>query len=162
MHTEICAQSDHLGPALHCTSHEIRRELDARIAARIDPELTGMRGLALNYIVRCNALGGDVYQRDIETRFHIRRSSVTALLQGMEQSGLITRCPVAQDARLKKLVATPRGQDCCRRIVAEIDRFEAQLRRGLDDADIAQFHAVLQKLLDNLHGMEKERGQEET
>ena len=66
--------------------------------------------MVLGDIVRANRNGRDVYQRDIEQWFNIRRSSVTALLQGMAQDGFITRCAVEKDARLKRLVATDKGR----------------------------------------------------
>ncbi|MDD4851298.1 MAG: MarR family winged helix-turn-helix transcriptional regulator [Gemmiger sp.] len=143
-----------LGGELHKTSHEIRRALDARIAAEVAPQFSGMSGMVLSYIVRCTELGGDVYQRDVEARFQIRRSSVTALLQGMEQTGLIIRCQVAQDARLKKLVPTPYGMACHHKLDAVIERFDNGLQQGMTPGETEQFRAMLGRLLENLHRME--------
>lgn len=50
--------------------------------------------------------GEDVYQRDIETFFKLRRSTVSSLLNTLERKGLLRREPVPHDARLKKLVLT--------------------------------------------------------
>ena len=46
-----------------------------------------------------------VFQRDLESAFHIRRSTATGILQIMVRDGLIVREPVEGDARLKRLVA---------------------------------------------------------
>ena len=100
-----CA-SEHFGALVNQTARVVRRALDARITADVSPELSGARGMVLGDIVRANRSGRDVYQRDIEQWFNIRRSSVTAMLQGLEQDGFITRCSVEKDARLKRLVAT--------------------------------------------------------
>ena len=97
-----CCANVHFGALLNQTSRVIRRALDARISG-VNPDLSGVRGMVLGDIVRGNRSGRDVYQRDIEQWFNIRRSSVTAMLQGMEQDGFITRCAVEKDARLKRL-----------------------------------------------------------
>ena len=107
-----CCADVHFGALLNQTSRLIRRALDARISAAVTTGLSGTRGMVLGDIVRANRTGRDVYQRDIEQWFNIRRSSVTALLQGMEQDGFITRCAVEKDARLKRLVATEKGRAC--------------------------------------------------
>ena len=95
-----CCADVHFGALLNQSARVIRRALDARISG-VNPDLSGVRGMVLGDIVRANRNGRDVYQRDIEQWFNIRRSSVTALLQGMEQDGFITRCAVEKDARLK-------------------------------------------------------------
>ena len=104
-----CCADVHFGALLNQSARVIRRALDARISG-VNPDLSGVRGMVLGDIVRANRNGRDVYQRDIEQWFNIRRSSVTALLQGMEQDGFITRCAVEKDARLKRLVATDKGR----------------------------------------------------
>ena len=104
-----CCADVHFGALLNQTSRLIRRALDARINAEVSSELSGVRGMVLGDIVRAERQGRDVYQRDIEQWFNIRRSSVTAMLQGMEQDGFITRSAVAKDARLKRLIATEKG-----------------------------------------------------
>ena len=80
-----CCADAHFGALLNQTSRLIRRALDARINAEVSSELSGVRGMVLGDIVRAERQGRDVYQRDIEQWFNIRRSSVTAMLQGMEQ-----------------------------------------------------------------------------
>ena len=55
----------------------------------------------------------DIFQKDIEEEFGIRPSSVTGLLQALEQEGLISRESVSTDGRLKKIVLTGNsGQHC--------------------------------------------------
>lgn len=52
---------------------------------------------------------GSVCQRDIEKLLHMSKSSVTGLVQTLEQGGYLTRKPVPGDARLKSLVLTEKG-----------------------------------------------------
>ena len=115
-----CCANVHFGALLNQTSRVIRRALDARIS-----------------------------QRDIEQWFNIRRSSVTAMLQGMEQDGFITRCAVEKDARLKRLVATDKGRACHEQIEACIAQFEDDLQAGIDPQQTAAARAVLELTLKN-------------
>ena len=144
-----CCAEAHFGALLNQTSRVIRRALDARIAASVTSELTGVRGMVLGDLVRAERQGRDVYQRDIEQWFNIRRSSVTAMLQGMEQDGFITRCAVAKDARLKRLAVTEKGRACHAQIEASIAQFEDDLQNGIDPAQAAAARTVLEQTLRN-------------
>lgn len=146
----------HFGALLSHTSRMLRRAMDTRIGAEVTPELTGVRGMLLGEIIRANVENRDVYQRDVEQWFHIRRSSVTAILQGMEQDGFITRCSVQRDARLKRLEATPKGVAYHDRIRASIDRFEQDLQKGIDPAEMEVSRTVLEKVLQNALTIEEE------
>ena len=149
----------HFGALLSHTSRMLRRAMDTRIAAEVTPELTGVRGMLLGEIICANNENRDVYQRDVEQWFHIRRSSVTAILQGMEQDGFITRCSVEKDARLKRLAATPKGVAYHDRIRASIDRFEQDLQQGLTPEEMAAARVVLNQILHNAQFIEAEAKQ---
>ena len=136
--------------------------MDTRIAAEVTPELTGVRGMLLGEIICANNENRDVYQRDVEQWFHIRRSSVTAILQGMEQDGFITRSAVAKDARLKRLIATEKGRACHKQIEASIARFEDDLQSGIDPQQAAAARAVLEQTLRNAqHILQEENTNQE-
>ena len=51
----------------------------------------------------------DIFQKDLEKEFDLKRSSVSLLLNNMEKSDLIQRVPVAEDARLKKIILTEKA-----------------------------------------------------
>ena len=130
-------------------SRTIRRALDARVSAEVAPELGGIQSMVLGRIVAANREGSDLYQRDIEKWLHIQRSSVTSMLQNMEQAGLITRSAVQKDARLKRLQATPKGVAYHDRVHDTIDRYEAELQAGLSQQELAAMRRGLDVLLQN-------------
>lgn len=80
-----CCADVHFGALLNQSARVIRRALDARISG-VNPDLSGVRGMVLGDIVRANRNGRDVYQRDIEQWFNIRRSSVTALCRAWSRT----------------------------------------------------------------------------
>lgn len=142
------------GRRLTYTCHQINSALDACIAATVSPELTGMRGLVLGFIVRTVRSGRPLYQRDLEESFHVRRSSVTALLKAVERAGFITRTAVEQDARLKSLAPTAKGLACYEHLERCIALFEDQLRQGVTDDDLRALVSILDRMCRNA-GMAK-------
>lgn len=142
-------REDHFGALVVQAARVIRRALDARISAEVTPELTGVRGMLLGEIVRANQENRDVYQRDVERWMQIRRSSVTAVLQAMEQDGFISRCSVEKDARLKRLSATPKGVAYHERIRVSINNFERDLQKGIAPAEQPIARMALEQVLAN-------------
>ena len=94
-----------VGFAVMMLSHQLRRYVDEHRSPGL--RLTHMQGRILGMLDHSG--DKDVFQRDLERTFQVRRSTATAILQVMERDGLITRRPVPYDARLKKLVLTPAG-----------------------------------------------------
>ena len=92
----------------------------------------------------------EVYQRDIESFFKLRRSTISSQLNTLEKKGLIQRVPVAHDARLKKLVLTQDGMEASAhvmRILAEMNRLLVQ---GLSQEEVDQLSRLLAKIEENL------------
>ncbi len=135
-----------VGFAVRILSCRIRHYIEARMEGVESP--THMQGRVIGYLTRHE--GQDVFQRDLESEFQIRRSTATAMLQVMEREGLITREPVARDARLKKLVLTQKARAQCERFGRRIQEMEAQVTRGVPQAELDQFFATMRKFMDNL------------
>lgn len=136
----------HLGREIDILSRHIRRNVDTRVNTF---GITGLQSRIIKYIQRYSN-ERDIFQRDIEEEFKIRRSSVTSVLQTMEKNQLIIRESVKQDARLKKLVLTPKAISICNEINLSLDDFENHLKKGISDEEINQFTETLHKLLANL------------
>lgn len=85
----------------------------------------------------------NVYQKDLESFFHIARSTATGLLQGMEKQGYVIRCSVPGDARLKRIVLTEKGSDIQNAVLNALHRNEQALRQGISQEDLDTFYRVL-------------------
>lgn len=96
----------------------------------------------------------DVFQRDLEEEFNIRRSSVSSVIGAMEEKGLIERRSVASDARLKLIVLTDAAVELQEMIMRDIDEFERRLRAGISDEELESFFRVLSKIKANLETIE--------
>lgn len=94
--------------------------------------------------------GKDVFQKDLEEEFSIRRSTATGILQLMEKNDLIMRKSVSHDARLKKLVLTPKALEIQHEIREEIKAHDKKLSRGISEDDLEVFFKVMKKIRKNL------------
>lgn len=110
--------------------------------------LTGTQGLVLKYLY--DHQDKDIFQKDIEAHFNIRRSTTTGLLQTLEHHGFIQRQWVAYDARLKKVVLTKKAIELEKKLEAEVLAVEALLTKDLTSEDIVTLHTLLVKMRKNL------------
>ena len=92
----------------------------------------------------------DVFQRDIEKEFDIRRSTATTILQLMEKRGLIIREPTDYDARLKKIVLTEKSLEIERQVRENISSYEKKMRENISDEEIDDFFALIERIKQNL------------
>lgn len=92
----------------------------------------------------------DVYQRDIEAFFRLRRSSVSSQLDTLERKGLIRRVPVPHDARLKKVVLTEEGLKISDAILGLLGKINDRLVQGLTAEEVDQLNGLLRKVEQNL------------
>ena len=102
----------------------------------------------------CNNPDRDVFQRDIEEMFRIRRSTATGILNGMQAAGLIFRRAVDYDARLKKIVPTEKAVILHGKAKKALDEFESNLKKNIPEDKLAVFFEVLARIGRNLDELE--------
>ncbi len=121
-----------------CKNSEFSRKLD---------EATGKNAWIIGFIA--DHQDRDIFQRDIEDMFSIRRSTVSSMLKLMEKKGLVIRESVSCDARLKKLSLTPRAWEIHKQMVENLRYNEQKLCRGLTEEEKTIFFSVLEKIRSN-------------
>ena len=129
---------DHLGNQIIILSNQVKHYLHQ--AAEVEG-ISGSQSRILHYISECSKKT-EVYQKDVEEFFYLRRSTVTQTLQTMEKNGLIRRSSVARDARLKKLELTGAGQALEAQIHTRVMQMEQRLRESLTEEEITQFLSI--------------------
>ncbi len=143
-----------VGAEVKMISNMIHRRLMAGINSEED-QVTASNGWILGYI---GAQGDrEVYQRELEERFRIRRATVSKTLGLMEQKGLIERVPVKHDARLKRLLLTEKGRRYNEEMIAEFDRVEKEITEGIPPELLGYFYEVCDILKNNLNKLEGNR-----
>lgn len=110
---------------------------------------TSMQQWFLAYIWK-HGTDGDVFQKDIEGAFRVRRSTATEILKAMERKGLIERVPSTEDKRSKKILLKERAITICEENQRKILRTEQKLIRGLSQEELQQFFDILRKIQSNI------------
>ena len=131
-----------IGFVVKTLSNQVKRQID------IDG-IIGMQCWVIGYLCD-NAEEKDIFQKDVEIEFNIRRSTATGILQLMEKNGIITRESVSCDARLKKLILTEKALDIHRKIEDQINLVEQRIAKGLTEDEIETFFELVGKISKNI------------
>lgn len=92
----------------------------------------------------------DVYQKDLEATFHIRRSTASGILQIMVRDGLLVREPVEGDARLKRLVLTSIAQEQLSQMQQDLLRVDNKATAALTKQELETLFTLLDKVRGSL------------
>lgn len=125
-----------------------RREIDNAMTSRKLEQFTGMQGRVIGYLYKNKST--DIFQRDVEEEFSIRRSTATAMLQTMEKHGLIVRKASLKDARMKKLVLTDKAMKRFEIFNEEISKLENRMTENISQDELDCFFSTIQKIKSNL------------
>ncbi|MEZ3461783.1 MAG: MarR family winged helix-turn-helix transcriptional regulator [Lachnospiraceae bacterium] len=94
--------------------------------------------------------GKEIYQKDIEQLFSIRRSTANQMLRTMESRGYIRRIVSEEDARRNVLTVTQEGITACGHLVENMYQFMKKLHGEIPKAELEQFQGTLRKLWHNI------------
>lgn len=146
-------RANSIGFEIKTLANLIKRHVDNSDIKKYVDNMTGTHGWIIGFLY--DRRNTEVFQRDLEEQFSIRRSTATAILQLMEKNGLIRREPVERDARLKKLVLTPKAIEIHEIIHDEIERLEEQLSAGLSRRERESFFLIIDKIKNNIAATEQ-------
>ncbi len=149
-----------LGRQINHASVLFHRSFDNVVAAEsagYTDSLSGRNIWVLRYI-RDHA-DEDVFQKDLESAFKIRRSTVSQTVELMEQKQLLVREPVNGDARLKRLRLTPKAEEVLEAVSRGVSRLENRVRTAFAPEDYGKLVRLLEQLCGILEAMPPESGQ---
>ena len=135
------------GRLIHILSNQMKRRNASEAVG--DDGLTTMQKHVLKHIL-LETMHREVYQKDIEEEFQIRKSTATGILQLMEKNGFISRESSKKDARLKRIVPTPKAEALRPEILEHIRDTEKRLIQGIDQEDVKICRKVLVQMIQNL------------
>ena len=134
------------------TSRNIKRLLDTGKNKPYIEKITGNHGHIIGFIYENREK--DVFQKDIEKKFHIRPSTASNMLRTMEKNGLIERKSSKADARLKRVVLTKKSLDIQQFIMRDFDEFNEKMCKGISEEELTVFFGILDKINSNIKGVE--------
>ncbi len=140
-------QERQLGFEVRTLNNAVKRYFQQNRPEELE-ESTGVHGWALRYFYENR--DKDIFQRDFELRFSIRRSTATNMLKLMEKNGIIHRVPVDYDARLKKIVLTEKAVAIHKKATQNIEMLESSLKEGISQQELSVFFNVVDKIKNNM------------
>lgn len=134
--------------------HMIRRYMDGLMRENNVDGMSMVNAWIIDYL-SCNA-DHDIFQKDIERQFKTSKSSIASTLKMMEEKGFILRQAVEDDARLKKVCLTEKGQAYTNKLEQCRIKTEEQIRKDLSAEEINLFLRIISKMQENISTIKKE------
>ena len=142
-------EEKHIGFELKTINNLLKRKIENEISA--NEEMTRNHAYILCFLYEQKER--DIFQKDIEIEFSIRRSTATEILNLMEKNGLIKRMSYKKDARLKKILLTKKGLQIHQQTYNKIQIFEQKLKNNLTKEELGKFFSVLDKIKNNINNV---------
>ena len=140
-------ENEEIGKYVHMLSRQLKMKLDSVIAKY---GITGTQAGIIMFIYH-KSKNRDIFAKDIEEEFEIKGASVTGILQLMEKKELVTRLPVDNDARFKKLVLTEKAISLKNAMEHDFNEVEKNMKNGISKDEINIFLSLIKKMLNNLY-----------
>lgn len=141
-----------IGREIHALDNLVRRCFEFSSHKKEVETITGNNGWIIGYLSKNE--GKDIYQKDIEDHFAITRSTVSKVLQLMEQKGLIQRQSVAHDARLKKIILTEKAKKVQNFMQEDLETMERTITNGFTEEELETLFSYFQRMKKNIINIE--------
>jgi MarR family transcriptional regulator for hemolysin len=89
-------------------------------------------------------------QRELAKAVGIEGATLTHHLAGLERDGLVTRERDPENRRVHRVELTKKGDAAFHRLRGAAVKFDARLRAGMSDAELARLRATLQRFERNV------------
>lgn len=137
-----------LGFEIHRSSRLVKRFMDNDATKLYVDKMTGTHGWAIGFFYHNR--DRDIFQKDFEQEFNIRRSTASNILALIEKNGLIVRESVPYDARLKKITLTQKAIEIQHIVESAFEKLEDTIQDGISPEELEVFYRVLDKINTNL------------
>ena len=112
--------------------------------------LTPVQIVVIKYLIKNK--DSVVYQKDIEKKLGLRKSTVSGILGTMIKNGIITRTDSTNDLRSKEIRLTETGYKLDKAMRKKAFEFEKLLQSNISKEDLEVFYKVTKQIQENLEG----------
>lgn len=112
-----------------------------------EPSTTQM--IIMDYIL--NHQNEDIYQKDLEEVLHLRRATVSGVLQTMEKHELVERVLCDNDVRCKKIILKEKAKKMFDVKRMEFYKMEEVIKKGLSEEEIEIFCHIIESMQNNIN-----------
>lgn len=138
-----------IGIELRSLNNQIMRFLNRHTASNAEVDkITMSNAWIIGYIA--NHPDEDVFQRDIEHECYTTRSTVSRVIDLMIKKGFIERRSVPNDARLKKLVLTPKAARLSDVMENSAIMLNNTMIDGFTPEELENLHSYITRMKNNL------------
>lgn len=141
---ELCCKD--VGRLVNILSNQLKRHFLVPVE---DNGLTMLQRHMLHFIIMAS-MHKEIYQKDVEAEFHIRRSTATGMMQLLERNGFICRESVERDMRLKRIVPTKKALALREGMLEDIRHVEERMLEGVGEEELSICTRTLARMVKNL------------
>lgn len=134
-----------LGPRVRELNLYIKRSLGNEINSKVTG-VTHANGLILLFLREAEAQNKKIFQKDLEMRLKVNKSTMSEMLDCMERNDLIKRIPLKEDNRKKQIVFTPHGREVDQEVAIVVRNFDKKLRSKISTEELDMFLSIIKKL----------------
>lgn len=131
-------------------------EAHATITQRLAAELEAERDLPMSWyevLLQLSEAGGRLRMQELSSRMLVNKSSLTRLVDRLEDAGYVVREPCETDGRGHFAVITREGRETFRRAAPlHLRGIQREFGRHLTESDVIALQRVLAKLPRATHG----------
>lgn len=146
----LCCKS--AGRLVNILSNQLKRRF---LVPDDGNELTMLQRHMLHFII-VGSMHQDIFQKDVEAEFQIRKSTATGSLQLLEKKGFIRRESVERDGRLKRVIPTDKALSMREHVIQSLRCAEKQMQQGIAKEDLDICIQVLAQMSRNLSCKEQD------
>lgn len=132
----------------------ISKEIKGIIDSKLKNNVTSVQMSILCFLD--NSGSSLVYQKDIESFFHVRRSTITEIINVMEKNGLLKRVFDPCDKRKRVIVLTETGLCYVNEFKDVIRDVEGNIYDGITDSEKEMLIFVFEKMRKNIEKLREE------
>ncbi|MGM9875538.1 MAG: MarR family winged helix-turn-helix transcriptional regulator [Bacilli bacterium] len=113
-------------------------------------QLTPIQIVVIKYLIKNK--NSIVYQKDIEKKLGLRKSTVSGILGTMIKNGIIIRTDSSNDLRSKEIRLTETGYKLDKAMKKRAIEFEKILQNNISKEELEIFYKVTKQIQKNLEG----------
>ena len=113
-------------------------------------QLTPVQIVVIKYLIKNK--NSIVYQKDIEKKLGLRKSTVSGILGTMIKNGIIIRTDSSSDLRSKEIRLTETGYKLDKAMKKRAIEFEKILQNNISKEELEIFYKVTKQIQKNLEG----------
>ena len=137
----------YLGHKINRISRSIDKYFDRKRCSKTEC-IPRSQGMMIGYIM--DNQGQNIFQKDIEAKFHLSGATVTNMLKSLEKNGFIIRTPMENDARLKRITLTEKAYEREEKIRDNIRTIEVAMKKGFTDEEYRQLFSYIDRVIANM------------